>query len=164
MAKIYQRVQSGGDRTVMVGSTPYYFTELFGTVQSDIFWADTNTNLGQITDAHNSGKEVCYKAVSGGTTTIYRLSELTSSSATFMSVKTEGNSYKVYILKFNNGAWGTPTNMTVASGTESMFQVAASQDNLDSRKLWVDISNGYAILKYYDSSSMTWKPTNGMWA
>ena len=171
MAKIYQRVNQSDhyDRTVTVGSSDtYYFAELFGTVQSDIFWANSSTTLAQITAAHSSGKEVCYNVTNDTTTTIYRLSELTATGATFMSAKTvagtNSDNYKVYILKLNNGTWGQPTDITVASATENMFQVASSSVGLDSRKLWVDTSSGYAILKYYDSNSSTWKPTNGMWA
>ena len=52
---------------------------------------------------------------------------------------------------------------SVGDNNELTYNVSSSQPE-DTSKLWIDTSSEYPLLKFYDTSSGTWKSIASIWA
>lgn len=52
---------------------------------------------------------------------------------------------------------------SVGDNNELTYNVSSSQPE-DTSKLWIDTSSNYPLLKFYDTSSGTWKNIASIWA
>lgn len=52
---------------------------------------------------------------------------------------------------------------SVGDNNELTYNVSSSQPE-DTSKLWIDTSSNYPLLKFYDTSSGTWKSIASIWA
>lgn len=52
---------------------------------------------------------------------------------------------------------------SIGDNNELTYNVSSSQPE-DTSKLWIDTSSNYPLLKFYDTSSGTWKNIASIWA
>ena len=52
---------------------------------------------------------------------------------------------------------------SIGDNNELTYNVSISEPE-DTSKLWIDTSSNYPLLKFYDTSSGTWKNITSIWA